>query len=63
MADRSPHRQSGRHRLRTVAIVLGLTVLAAVGLGPRTSAQEDGSAHPAIGTSAITAVPHTTTGR
>ena len=41
MADRFLHCQSDRHRLRTVAIMLGLALLAAVGLGPRTSAQED----------------------
>ena len=45
MVDRFPHRQSGRPRLRIVASVLGLALLAAVGFGARTSAQEDAK-HP-----------------
>jgi polyvinyl alcohol dehydrogenase (cytochrome) len=45
MADRFPHRQSGRRRLPIVATMLGLALLAAVGLGTRTSAQEDAK-HP-----------------
>jgi polyvinyl alcohol dehydrogenase (cytochrome) len=46
MADKFPHRQSGRHWLRAVAVMLGLTLLAAVGFGPRTSAQEDAKQAP-----------------